>query len=480
MAVRGLADQALNSKSMELLKSPHLGIRLAAAHFFARGAKDFGHFKNNLIEIVEHDSSTEVKMAVALAFQKIKSDSTLHAIEYILRNESDYRVKINAIRALQAFPLEATKPILTEALNDPVTNVGIAASEVIKSTMTDKHWRAFNSVARNMKNWRIQANLYEASIAVADHKELAEEIRLAYDKSIDSYQRAALLTALQHSITSHEFVREQLMNTDEPVVRAAAATALTNMNYSQKFPASLKQKFAKIYQGAIGTADAAVIGIIANTLSDSTLNYKSEINDYTFLKNARNKLSLPKDFESIAALEMALSYFEGKKFSSLAKNEFNHPIDWELVKKIPFDQRAIIKTSKGDITIRLLVNEAPGSVANFVALALSKYYNGKFFHRVVPNFVVQGGCPRGDGYGSEAYSIRSEFYPRRYQTGSIGMASAGKDTEGTQWFITHSPTPHLEGRYTLFAEVEDGMDIVHKIEVGDKILSIDIIDLNPH
>jgi cyclophilin family peptidyl-prolyl cis-trans isomerase len=270
------------------------------------------------------------------------------------------------------------------------------------------------------------------------------------------------------------------MNTDEPVVRAAAATALTNMNYSQKFPASLKQKFAKIYQGAIGTADAAVIGIIANTLSDSTLNYKSEINDYTFLKNARNKLSLPKDFESIAALEMALSYFEGKKFSSLAKNEFNHPIDWELVKKIPFDQRAIIKTSKGDITIRLLVNEAPGSVANFVALALSKYYNGKFFHRVVPNFVVQGGCPRGDGYGSEAYSIRSEFYPRRYQTGSIGMASAGKDTEGTQWFITHSPTPHLEGRYTLFAEVEDGMDIVHKIQVGDKILSIDIIDLHPH
>src|SRR5690606_13660018 len=116
----------------------------------------------------------------------------------------------------------------------------------------------------------------------------------------------------------------------------------------------------------------------------------------------------------------------------------------------------------------------PGSVMNFVTLASSGYYNSKNFHRVVPNFVVQGGCPRGDGWGSEDYSIRSEFSLRRYRTGSIGMASAGKDTEGTQWFITHSPTPHLDGRYTIFAEVEEGMDIVHLLEVGDQILSVDL------
>ena len=97
----------------------------------------------------------------------------------------------------------------------------------------------------------------------------------------------------------------------------------------------------------------------------------------------------------------------------------------------------------------------------------------------MPNFVVQGGCPRGDGWGGEAYSIRSEFSPRRYKTGSIGMASAGKDTEGTQWFITHSSTPHLEGRYTLFAEVVQGLDVVHQLEVGDTIISVEIINFNP-
>jgi cyclophilin family peptidyl-prolyl cis-trans isomerase len=99
----------------------------------------------------------------------------------------------------------------------------------------------------------------------------------------------------------------------------------------------------------------------------------------------------------------------------------------------------MIKTVKGDIVIQLLVEEAPGSVANFVQLVNSQYFNAKNFHRVVPNFVIQGGCNRGDGWGSEDYSIRSEFSMRRYTEGSVGMASAGKDTEGTQWFITHSP-----------------------------------------
>ncbi|OYT19163.1 MAG: peptidylprolyl isomerase, partial [Nitrospira sp. UW-LDO-01] len=85
------------------------------------------------------------------------------------------------------------------------------------------------------------------------------------------------------------------------------------------------------------------------------------------------------------------------------------------------------------------------------------------------------GCNRGDGWGSEDYSIRSEFTARHYTEGSVGMASAGKDTEGTQWFITHSPTPHLDGRYTIFAITESGMDVVDQIEVGDKILSVTLI-----
>ena len=147
-----------------------------------------------------------------------------------------------------------------------------------------------------------------------------------------------------------------------------------------------------------------------------------------------------------------------------------------MVKQIPEGYEVTIKTTRGNIVIRLFVNESPGSVANFVALAMKDYFDQKFFHRVVPNFVVQAGCKRGDGWGSEDYSIRSEFTPRLYRTGSVGMASAGKDTEGTQWFITHSPTPHLDGRYTIFAEVVEGMQVVDYIQVGDKITDVVVGD----
>ncbi len=171
------------------------------------------------------------------------------------------------------------------------------------------------------------------------------------------------------------------------------------------------------------------------------------------------------------SLDAAIAYFEKSEIPA-AEKPFNHPIDWKLVKSIPSNQQLIVQTSRGNITIQLYVDETPGTVANFVKLVKDGYFNNKFFHRVVPNFVAQAGCPRGDGWGGENYTIRSEFTPRRFVTGSVGMASSGKDTEGTQWFITHSPTPHLDGRYTNFGEVVEGMDIVHKLKVGDKIIEV--------
>ena len=105
------------------------------------------------------------------------------------------------------------------------------------------------------------------------------------------------------------------------------------MNTNKNFDTALRSQFAKIYEEAIADGDIAVIGIVANTLADSTLGYKSVIKDFSFLKEARNKLSLPKDFESIVPLEAAIAYFEGRKISSPLTNEFNHPIDLEYRKK---------------------------------------------------------------------------------------------------------------------------------------------------
>ena len=136
--------------------------------------------------------------------------------------------------------------------------------------------------------------------------------------------------------------------------------------------------------------------------------------------------------------------------------------------------RAVVTTSKGSFTIDLLPEAAPLTVDNFVQLAQRDYYRNITIHRVVPNFVIQDGDPRGDGNGGPGYQIRCEINQVLYDRAAVGMALSGKDTGGSQWFVTHSPQPHLDGGYTVFGRVVTGMDVVDRIVRGDVIQSITI------
>ena len=142
--------------------------------------------------------------------------------------------------------------------------------------------------------------------------------------------------------------------------------------------------------------------------------------------------------------------------------------------------KALVTTEKGNFTIDLLPEDAPLTVDNFIKLARSNYFNGFEVHRVVPNFVMQDGDPRGDGNGGPGWSIRCEINMVPYERGAVGMALSGKDTGGSQWFVTHSPQPHLDGGYTVFGRVnETEMKIVDDIVRGDKIVSIKIVEGSP-
>ena len=134
--------------------------------------------------------------------------------------------------------------------------------------------------------------------------------------------------------------------------------------------------------------------------------------------------------------------------------------------------RAVVTTSKGSFTIELLPEAAPLTVDNFVQLAQRDYFRSVTIHRVVPNFVIQDGDPRGDGNGGPGYTIRCEINQVPYDRAAVGMALSGKDTGGSQWFVTHSPQPHLDGGYTVFGRVVMGMDVVDKIVRGDVIQSV--------
>ncbi len=190
------------------------------------------------------------------------------------------------------------------------------------------------------------------------------------------------------------------------------------------------------------------------------------------LSKTKKKITLPQQAETYIDVCRAIEAQGGAKFNGY-KPAFNHPINWEYVKTIPHNEQVIIETTKGNIILQLFVNEAPGTVSNFLHLVDSNFYNNKFFHRVVPLFVIQGGCPRGDGWGGLNWTQRSEFSNyQTYKPGTFGIASSGQDTEGVQFFITHCHTPHLDGRYTIFARIIDGMSVVNSIDVGDRIISI--------
>jgi len=137
--------------------------------------------------------------------------------------------------------------------------------------------------------------------------------------------------------------------------------------------------------------------------------------------------------------------------------------------------KAVMETSKGKIHLDLFEKDAPETVKNFVTLSKKGFYDGLAFHRVIENFMIQGGCPHGTGTGGPGYTIKCEINTQKHTPGTLSMAHAGKDTGGSQFFITHTATPHLDGVHTVFGRTAD-MDVVNAITKGDSIVSIKIED----
>lgn len=230
------------------------------------------------------------------------------------------------------------------------------------------------------------------------------------------------------------------------------------------------------YKRYLESKDLAIIALAVESLRNDSVKLSEKSISAEYLKNIQRALQMPKDFEAWVELEKTICVIEKRTYTyhSWFDKGYTNSIDWGYVNTIQQNQKVKITTNKGVIILECKVNESPASVSNFLKLVDSGYYNGKYFHRMVADFVVQGGCPRGDGWGTLNWTQRSEFSnDLKYKPGSVGLASAGKDSEGVQFFITHTYTPHLDGRYTIFAEVIIGMGVVNSLLVGDVIISIE-------
>jgi cyclophilin family peptidyl-prolyl cis-trans isomerase len=234
----------------------------------------------------------------------------------------------------------------------------------------------------------------------------------------------------------------------------------------------------RLLEEAIDSGDAGMISAAALALKDYDKTYLSRYVSDTLFTTAFDKLDFPKHLEPMQYLADVHNYYFPDNKISMPKTDTRRSYINDNFTKFDATYTAVVETDAGEIQFELLIEHAPETVLNFIDLAEQDFFNDKVFQRVVPNFVIQTGCTRGDGYGGVDFTIRSELSPMRYlEEGYVGMASAGSHTEGSQWFITHSPTPHLSGRYTIFGKVSAGMDVVKKMKVGTEINNVNIVDV---
>jgi len=464
------AAQMLSAKNTQ-------SARLGAIHFLARTpGLALSDQVAPIISAAQSDPAADVRMAAAQALGKIKSDQVTITLLQLVQQDPDYRVQINALKALNKADFPKIKEVVYRSLIHKNPNMAITAADFVMTNAPAGEAAFILQKAKQVANWRVRATLYGAVLKLhPNNTSVQATIRSLYAQTTNVYEKAALLSALSQDISAYPFVQKVTFSGTSPLLASYGIQALADMRNNKVFPAAFKETFAQIFRQAIESDDRAMMGIAAGVLQNPDFNYREAFPDYSFLKTARDRLILPQDMEAYLELEKTIYYFQGTTSKSAAQNPFNHPIDWKIIEALPRNQQIRLSTGKGNITLQLLVEDAPGSVANFVALTQSGFFNGKNFHRVVPNFVVQGGDPRGDGWGGTDYSLRSELANLRYSEGYVGMASAGKDTESCQWFITHSPTPHLDGRYTIFAKVTAGMEVVHQLEIGDPLVKVELI-----
>ncbi len=491
-ALRDIISEAATRRMIQLATDSRypVSVRLIAAHYLGRSPE---------IEIPENAvpslagalskaTDPRLRMALGKGIGKAKTPAARRALQQQLAQDGDYRVRINILEALKNYSYDSVKTAVSSALSSPNLNEGRKAAEFFIDKGLSKDATTYWQWAKDSLSWRVQLPLYQAAnrhlpaYAVNARDGINAELRQWYRSSQSVYEKAATIKALAEFGWNYKYLYREGAQSAAPPVRTATMEALASISSRPDFRSffgagyrSVRRELLGMYLETMQTGDPGMIAVAAKALRNDNLNFGSLMANVDLLQQALEKLELPKEIETYNELAHTIAYLQGEPQPEPRRPVYNHAIDWSMLNSLPEDRSVTIKTTKGAFTLEMMPEVAPGTVANFIALTRQEFYKGKTFHRVVPNFVVQGGCPRGDGYGSLDYSIRSELSPVYYdQEGYVGMASAGNHTECTQFFITHSPTPHLDGEYTIFARVTAGMKTVHQIQPGDRIEIINL------
>lgn len=478
----------------------------ATAYVFARTRAPGGV---RALAALRNSSDEETRQHVARALAKSQAGDSLSARAMealnVLVTDTSARVRVNAIRSLASYGASVREAVL-RGLRDSDGNVRVATTEVLLPLLgTDAAlWKS---------TWAVDSTLQTRILMLAGARRVGSLALQSYEddwkKSSDWRQRSAVLSARRADTTHVTRLNEIAWGLKDPdgrvrevvagMLRAVATKDPTLKDsvdalWMSMLPDPDVQVRATAVRSLIPTASArrvpAVIDVYTRSLQDVDNDVRLAAISYVrsawdrdsagFAPAVRTRLAtlaVPKDSAERAGARTVTPLAAWK---ANAQTVTSRPLsDYEnLVRRYVLSSAkpvtAVVHTERGDIVLSLSGREAPLTVDNFVQLSKRGFYRNTYFHRVVPNFVAQDGDPRGDGSGGPGYAIRDEFNRQIHTRGCLAMALSGPDTGGSQYYMCHSPQPHLDGHYTVFGHIVSGYEVLDRIVQTDRILSIEI------
>ncbi len=363
---------------------------------------------------------------------------------------------------------------IASARVSPATYVAFAGSDKYAVRMMLTNWQAGSRVAQGLgeiatlekgDNNQTAARAVEILRAMLDYKNSGIRINtlVAVHSEYAVPDVLQALAAFKPKDLSE--IARRHMNESDVIVRATAAELL-GQESSQANTRALIDALPPAMRDADNDAALAILNALAkqkNNAANEAIKTALDSQDHLIRRRAVSLLK-----------SNGVGDFSGRIGTVQTRNT---DVDYRrAIGRIGKKPAATIVTTKGSFTIEFLPDDATLNVDNFIQLAKKGYFDGQTVPRVVPNFVVQAGDPRGDQNGGPGYTVRCEINEVPYERAAVGMALSGKDTGGSQWFVTHSPQPHLDGGYTVFGHVIRGMEVVDQIARGDRIIRVVVSD----
>ncbi len=372
-------------------------------------------------------------------------------------------LRLEAVTALAAMSAEDELPVILDLITDEWPAMRAAAIRAA-AAINPEHFTLILSGLETDRHWLGRVALAE-SLGLLDQSVALERLATLLKDEDRRVIPAVLRALVRLKAPGVDQVLFAQLRQDDFVIRETAASLVAQLKPADGLGALREALKAGEGDAAYG-ARAAALAAMAEYGTDALDSVRLGLTDPDWAVRVR----------AVELLEKLDPSGNHRLDARPAPGNPPSPYDDPQLLAPTLSPRVFIETARGTIEFELAVLDAPQTSRNFMALARKGFFNGLPVHRVVPNFVMQDGDPRGDGEGGPGYTIRDELNDRPYLRGTVGMALAWRDTGGSQFFITHSPQPHLDGRYTAFGHVINGMDVVDRIQVGDMIQRIRVWD----